>query len=112
MKIDNLVVARVNNAELEGAKVANPGHHRILTKENVGDRPGKTRKDQPRDHRQAQQADDRLQRDQDVGSQSDRHSTSVANRRRSVNAEEEGLQKRRSDAGIEGVDQTTRPAAT
>ena len=111
MKIDDLVIARVNDAEFESAKVADPGHHRVLTEENVGDRPGETRKYQPRNHRQTQQTDDGLQRDQDVGCQPHGHGTSVAYGRRSVNAEEEGLQKRSVDSGIEGVDQAVRSAS-
>ena len=59
----------------------------------------------PGHDRQAQQAHDGLECDQDVGGQSHGHSTSVAYRCRGVNAEEEGLQKRRIDPGIEGVDQ-------
>ena len=81
----------VDDAELEGTKVAYPRHHRILTKENVGDRPGETRKDQPCHHCQAQQTDHGLERDHDVGGQPHRHGTSVADGRRGVNAEEEGL---------------------
>ncbi len=56
------------------------------------------------------QTDDRLERDQDVGRQPHRHGTSVADGRRGVNAEEEGLQKRSIDSGVEGVDQAARSA--
>ena len=85
---------------------ADPRHHGILAEENVGDRAGEARKHQPRHHRQAQQTDHGLERDQDVGGQTHGHRTSVAYRCRGVNAEKEGLQKRRVDSGIEGVDQT------
>ena len=90
--------------------VAHPGNHRVLTEENVGNRPRKTRKDQPCHDRQAQQTDHGFERDQDIGCQPHGHGTSVADGRRSVNAEEESFEKGRINPGIEGVDQAARPA--
>src|SRR5580658_5963704 len=111
LQVDDLVVAGVNDAEFESAKVTNPRHHRILTEENVGDRTGEARENQSGNHGQAQQTDDRLQRDQNIGGHTHGHDRSVTYRRRGVNAEEEGLEEGRSKTDVEGADQATRSAS-
>src|ERR1700689_5118952 len=111
LQVDDLVVTGVNDAEFESAKVTNPRHRRILTEENVGDRTGEARENQSGNYGQAQQTDDRLQRDQNIGWHTHGHDGSVTYGRRGVNAEEEGPQEGRINTDVEGADQATRSAS-
>lgn len=108
VQIDDLCVARVDDAEFKGIPLVQFCDHRGTAEQDIGHGPRETRKDKPGNHSQTEKTDHGFQGHQDICWHAHRHGVAIADGRRSVNAEEKRSQKTRSYADIHCAEKRAR----